>query len=243
MYERFTDRARKAMQLANQEAQRLGHDHIDAEHILIGIAKEGSGVAAQVLKNLGVECNSVLSAVRDCLRGGPDVFLPGKLPQTDRARAAVVGAIEDAKGLGHNYVGTEHLLLAMLRAAGGIAGEVLAGFGLTVEKVRDEIGKLLNPQKQAADAAPGGWGEAEFKLFRNNVVVCSGILTPDSFDLIQLASVEARRTALVEAVALLDGMAAAAESVALKAGYMLAAKRVMALADKGKGGGDGEKPV
>src|SRR5437763_6691573 len=111
MYERFTDRARKVMQLANQEAQRFNHEYIGTEHILLGLIKEGQGVAGHVLKNFAIDLDTVRQEVEKIVRPGPDLVTLGKLPQTPRARSAINYAIEEARNLNHNYVGTEHLLL------------------------------------------------------------------------------------------------------------------------------------
>src|SRR5437660_7507015 len=115
MYERFTDRARKVMHLANQEAQRLQHEYIGTEHILLGLIQEGSGVAANVLKNLDVDLRKVRAEVEKLVQCSPEVAVPGKRPQTPRAKKVIEYAIEEAHKLNHNYVGTEHLLLGLLR--------------------------------------------------------------------------------------------------------------------------------
>src|SRR5579871_3255126 len=114
MYERFTDRARKVMQLANQEAQRFNHEYIGTEHILLGLVKEGSGVAANVLKDLDIDLRKIRLEVEKIVRSRPDVT-PGKLPMTSRAKKVIEYSIEEARNLNHNYVGTEHLLLGLLR--------------------------------------------------------------------------------------------------------------------------------
>src|SRR6201995_5567852 len=111
MYERFTDRARKVMQLANQEAQRFNHEHIGTEHILLGLVKEGSGVAANVLKNLDADLRKIRQEVEKIVQTSPEVPTHGKLAQTPRAKKVIEYAMEEARSLNHNYVGTEHLLL------------------------------------------------------------------------------------------------------------------------------------
>ena len=116
MYERFTDRARKVMELANQEAQRFNHEYIGTEHILLGLVKEGSGVAANVLKNLDIDLRKIRLEVEKIVQSGPDMVTMGKLPQTPRAKKVIEYSIEEARNLNHNYVGTEHLLLGLLRA-------------------------------------------------------------------------------------------------------------------------------
>src|SRR5580692_6914486 len=110
MYERFTDRARKVMQLANQEAQRFNHEYIGTEHILLGLVKEGSGVAANVLKNLDIDLNRIRHETEKIVQHGPgaEQVVPGRLPQTPRARKVIDYSLEEARNLNHDYVGTEH---------------------------------------------------------------------------------------------------------------------------------------
>src|SRR6478736_1488654 len=133
MFERFTDRARKVMALANQEAQRFNHEYIGTEHILLGLVKEGSGVGANVLKNLDVDLRKVRLEVEKLVKSGPDMVTMGKLPQTPRAKKVIEYAIEEARNLNHNYVGTEHLLLGLLREHDGVAAEVLNLLGASSE--------------------------------------------------------------------------------------------------------------
>ncbi|MEP0845492.1 MAG: NDP-hexose 4-ketoreductase, partial [Phycisphaerae bacterium] len=160
MFERFTDRARKVMALANQEAQRFNHDYIGTEHILLGLVKEGSGVGANVLKNLGVDLRKVRLEVEKLVKSGPEMVTMGKLPQTPRAKRVIEYAIEEARNLNHNYVGTEHLLLGLLREQDGVAAQVLQNLGLKLEDVREEVLNLLGagvePEDPAAAAAASG---------------------------------------------------------------------------------------
>src|SRR5476649_2816388 len=143
MFERFTDRARKVMALANQDAQRFNHEYIGTEHILLGLVKEGSGVGANVLKNLDVDLRKVRLEVEKLVKSGPDMVTMGKLPQTPRAKKVIEYAIEEARNLNHNYVGTEHLLLGLLREHDGVAAQVLMNLGLKLEEVREEVLNLL----------------------------------------------------------------------------------------------------
>lgn len=144
MYERFTDRSCKVMQLANQAAQRLNHEYIGTEHMLIGLVNEGAGVASHVLKSLGISSESVIKQVYALTIPGPDMVTLGKMPQTPRAKRACEFAIEEARNMGHNYVGTEHLLLGLLREGEGVAAQVLLNLGITsLDKVRDETLHLL----------------------------------------------------------------------------------------------------
>ncbi len=143
MFERLTDRARKVMALANQEAQRFNHEYIGTEHILLGLVKEGSGVGANVLKNLDIDLRKVRLEVEKLVKSGPDMVTMGKLPQTPRAKKVIEYAIEEARSLNHNYVGTEHLLLGLLREHDGVAAQVLMNLGLKLEEVREEVLNLL----------------------------------------------------------------------------------------------------
>ena len=160
MFERFTDRARKVMALANQEAQRFNHEYSGTEHILLGLVKEGSGVGANVLKNLDVDLRKVRLEVEKLVKSGPDMVTMGKLPQTPRAKKVIEYAIEEARSLNHNYVGTEHLLLGLLREHDGVAAQVLMNLGLKLEEVREEVLNLLGAGMDAAEAA-GGPGRPE----------------------------------------------------------------------------------
>ncbi|HEB60990.1 MAG TPA: ATP-dependent Clp protease ATP-binding subunit [Phycisphaeraceae bacterium] len=163
MFERFTDRARKVMALANQEAQRFNHEYIGTEHILLGLVKEGSGVGANVLKNLDVDLRKVRLEVEKLVKSGPDMVTMGKLPQTPRAKKVIEYAIEEARNLNHNYVGTEHLLLGLLREHDGVAAQVLMNLGLKLEEVREEVLNLLGAgvDSEEAEAAPAGPGAPE----------------------------------------------------------------------------------
>ncbi len=143
MFERFTDRARKVMALANQEAQRFNHEYIGTEHVLLGLVKEGSGVGANVLKNLDVDLRRVRLEVEKLVKSGPDMVTMGKLPQTPRAKKVIEYSIEEARNLNHNYVGTEHLLLGLLREHEGVAAQVLMNLGLKLDEVREEVLNLL----------------------------------------------------------------------------------------------------
>ena len=113
MNDRFTQRVRKVLFLARDEAGRLQHEYIGTEHILLGLIKEGSGVAANVLKNLDVDLRKIRLEVEKLVQSGPDMVTMGKLPQTPRAKKVIEYAIEEARNLNHNYVGTEHLLLGL----------------------------------------------------------------------------------------------------------------------------------
>src|SRR5947208_6407834 len=160
MYERFTDRARKVMQLANQEAQRLNHEYIGTEHVLLGLVKEGSGVAANVLKNLDIDLRKIRHEVELLVQSVPDATIPGKLPQTPRAKKVIEYSIEEARNLNHNYVGTEHLLLGLLLEQEGVAAQVLMNLGLRLEDVREEVLNLLGRNMETDEGGSGGAPES-----------------------------------------------------------------------------------
>ncbi len=159
MYERFTDRARKVMQLANQEAQRFNHEYIGTEHILLGLVKEGSGVAANVLKNLDVDLRKIRLEVEKLVQSGPEMVTIGKLPQTPRAKKVIEYSMEEARNLNHNYVGTEHILLGLLREQEGVAAQVLMNLGMKLEDVREEVLNLLGHGMESAEVGERGGRE------------------------------------------------------------------------------------
>ena len=170
MFERFTDRARKVMALANQEAQRFNHEYIGTEHVLLGLVKEGSGVGANVLKNLDVDVKKLRLEVEKLVKSGADMVTMGKLPQTPRAKKVIEFAIEEARSLNHNYIGTEHILLGLLRETEGIAAQVLMNLGLKLEDVRQEVLNLLGagvdggiPDLEMKMGSPSGMGAAKQK--------------------------------------------------------------------------------
>jgi ATP-dependent Clp protease ATP-binding subunit ClpC len=161
MYERFTDRARKVMQLANQEAQRFNHEYIGTEHILLGLVKEGSGVAANVLKNLDVDLRKIRLEVEKLVQSGPEMVTIGKLPQTPRAKKVIEYSMEEARNLNHNYVGTEHILLGLLREQEGVAAQVLMNLGLKLEDVREEVLNLLGHGMEGGESSSSERGGRE----------------------------------------------------------------------------------
>ncbi|MEE8141729.1 MAG: ATP-dependent Clp protease ATP-binding subunit [Planctomycetota bacterium] len=154
MFDRFTDRARKVMALARKEAQRFNHDFIGTEHILLGLVQEGSGVAANVLKNIGVDGNKIRAEIEKHVQSGPSMVTMGQLPFTPRAKKVLELSQEEANELGHNYIGTEHLLLGLIRENDGVAAQVLLDLGVKLEDVKNEVLELLG-----ADVSGGGSGE------------------------------------------------------------------------------------
>src|SRR6266481_1649682 len=136
MYSRFTDRSRKVMQLANQEAQRLNHEYIGTEHMLLGLVMEGAGVAANILRSMKVDTTRVRLEVEKIVQHGPggEQVVMGRLPHTPRTKKVIEYSVEEARNLNHNYVGTEHLLLGLLREQEGVAAQVLMNLGLKLDR-------------------------------------------------------------------------------------------------------------
>jgi len=151
MFDRFTDRARKVMALARKEAQRFNHDFIGTEHILLGLIQEGSGVAANVLKTLGVEIEKIRREIEKNVQSGPSMVTMGQLPFTPRAKKVLELSMEEAQELGHNYIGTEHLLLGLIRENDGVAAQVLLDMNLKLEDVREAVLELLGAESMQSD--------------------------------------------------------------------------------------------
>lgn len=166
MYERFTDRARLVMQFANQEAQRFGHEYIGPEHILLGLVKEGSGIASHVLREFGVDLQKIRVEVEKQLTFHPDVVSMGKLPQTPRAKKVIEYAIDESRGLNHNYVGTEHILLGVLREQDGIAARVLVSLGLDLKSVRAGVMSFLCPKPEDASGPAKMIGRSNVQILK-----------------------------------------------------------------------------
>src|SRR3989338_7950703 len=125
MFNRFTERARKVLVLAKEEARRFNHDYIGTEHILLGLIREGEGVACAVLQNLGVDLERLRIEIEKLVSAGSTAQVLGDIPFTPRAKKALELAADEARALGHNYIGTEHILLGLLREEEGIASQVL----------------------------------------------------------------------------------------------------------------------
>ncbi len=151
-FDKFTDRARKVLTLAQDEAQRFNHNYIGTEHLLLGLVREGEGVAARVLENMNVELAKVRTAV-EFIIGRGDRPVVGEVGLTPRAKRVIELAIDEARRLGHNYIGTEHLLLGLVREGEGIAAGVLESLGVNLDKVRHEVIRVLS-QSSSAGPAP-----------------------------------------------------------------------------------------
>jgi ATP-dependent Clp protease ATP-binding subunit ClpC len=167
MSNRFTERAQRVILIAQEEAKRLNHDYVGTEHILLGLIALGEGVAAQVLANLGVDLRRVRSEIEKIVGTGDNVMLLGEIPFTPRAKKVLEYAVEEAQHMGHSYVGTEHLLLGLIREEEGVAARVLENLGLRLDVVREEVLNLLGEGQsqqqggggqQAAGGSGGGSG-------------------------------------------------------------------------------------
>jgi len=143
MFNRFTERARKVIILAKEEARRFNHDYIGTEHILLGLIREGEGVASAVLQKLGVSLENIRLEIEKLVQPGPTTQIIGDIPFTPRAKKVLELSAEEARSLGHNYIGTEHLLLGLIREGEGIASQVLLNLGLDLNTVRAEVMELL----------------------------------------------------------------------------------------------------
>ena len=153
MFNRFTERARRVILLAREEAKRLDHDYLGTEHLLLGLIREGEGVAALALQNLGIDLEQVRQEVEKAVgKGGGSLFL-GQIPFTPRAKKVLELAVTEARNLGHNYIGTEHLLLGLIREGEGVAAQILTNLGADLEKVREEVVDLLG-EKISVEKTP-----------------------------------------------------------------------------------------
>jgi ATP-dependent Clp protease ATP-binding subunit ClpC len=143
MFNRFTERARKVIVYAKEEARRFNHDYIGTEHLLLGLIREGEGVAAAVLQKLGLDLETIRLEVEKLVQPGPQTQVLGDIPFTPRSKKALELSAEEARALGHNYIGTEHLLLGLVKEGEGMAYRVLLNLGLDLGKLRNEVMELL----------------------------------------------------------------------------------------------------
>jgi len=151
-FDKFTERARKVLTLAQEEAQRFNHNYIGTEHLLLGLVREGEGVAAKVLANMGVELNKVRSAV-EFIIGRGDRMVMGEIGLTPRAKKVIELAVDEARRLNHQYIGTEHLLLGLVREGEGIAAGVLESLGVELDSLRHDVVRALTT---ASAVGPAG---------------------------------------------------------------------------------------
>ncbi|MFA5028957.1 MAG: Clp protease N-terminal domain-containing protein, partial [Candidatus Methylomirabilota bacterium] len=155
MFERFTERARKVIILAREEAIRLGHNFVGTEHLLLGLIREGDGLAVAILKKLNVSISALKAEIEKIVAVGTEFAPAGEIPFTPQAKKVLEYAISEARSLGHNYIGTEHLLLGLIREGEGIASVVLRDFGVSVAAAKSQAQELLGEQssKQGTSSA------------------------------------------------------------------------------------------
>jgi diadenosine tetraphosphate (Ap4A) HIT family hydrolase len=153
-FDRFNDRAKRVLALAQDEAVRMNHDYLGVEHLLLGLMREGEGVAAHVLNRLGIELSKTRAAIRTVTPPGSSAAPPSEITLTPRMKKVIEMAIEEAKRLGHRHVGTEHLLLALAREGESVATSVLGSFGVALEKVRNEVIETIGLPHAMAGAPP-----------------------------------------------------------------------------------------
>src|SRR3979490_2585770 len=159
MFERFTDRARRVVVLAQEEARMLNHNYIGTEHILLGLIPEGGGVAAKSLESLGISLEGVRSQVEEIIGQGQQAP-SGHIPFTPRAKKVLELSLREALQLGHNYIGTEHILLGLIRGGEGVAAQVLVKLGADLNRVRQQVIQLLHGYQGKEPAASGGTPES-----------------------------------------------------------------------------------
>jgi ATP-dependent Clp protease ATP-binding subunit ClpC len=182
MFNRFTERARKVIVYAKEEARRFNHDYIGTEHLLLGLIREGEGVAAAVLQKLGLDLETIRIEVEKLVQPGPQTQVLGDIPFTPRSKKALELSAEEARALGHNYIGTEHLLLGLVKEGEGMAYRVLLNLGLDLGKLRNEVMELLGsgiPGFGSQEAAKTGKTPAIDAYGRNlNKLAKDGKLDP-----------------------------------------------------------------
>jgi ATP-dependent Clp protease ATP-binding subunit ClpC len=163
MFERFTDRTRRVVVLAQEEARMLNHNYIGTEHILLGLIREGDGYAARTLESLGISLDAVRQQVGEIIGRGQQAP-SGHIPFTPRAKKVLELSLRESLQLGHNYIGTEHILLGLLREGDGVAAQVLVKLGADLNRVRQQVIQLLHGYQgqdvESADPRPGGHAPA-----------------------------------------------------------------------------------
>ncbi len=192
MFDRFTDRAKKVMSYARQEAQKFNHEYIGTEHVLLGLVQEGSGVAANVLKNMSIDLEKIRHEVEKIVKTGPTSVAMGQLPFTPRAKKVLELSMEEASQLGHNYIGTEHLLLGLIRESEGIAAQVLLNLGVKLEEVREEVLEFLGADsgqhdEESESESPSGGGPSGATPTQGNTKSKTPALDSFGRDLTELA--------------------------------------------------------
>ena len=179
MFERFTDRARRVVVLAQEEARLLNHNYIGTEHILLGLIHEGEGVAAKALESLGISLEAVRAQVEEIIGHGGQAP-SGHIPFTPRAKKVLELSLREALQLGHNYIGTEHILLGLIREGEGVAAQVLVKLGADLSRVRQQVIQLLSGYAGARKARPQGGGAPARRSRRARSCSTSSVATSRS---------------------------------------------------------------
>ena len=154
-FDKFTEGARRTLQLAHEEAQRFNHNYIGTEHVLLGLVRESDGVAARVLNSLGIELKKVRTSV-EFIIGRGDRMVMGEIGLTPRSKRVIELAVDEARRLNHHYIGTEHLLLGLVREGEGIAAGVLESLGVSLKRVRAATVAVLQASQGVAGQPSGG---------------------------------------------------------------------------------------
>jgi hypothetical protein len=173
MFERFSDRARHVVVLAQDEARRLDHTWIGTEHLLLGLILEGEGVAAKALKSLGISLDSVRQQVEEIIGRGQEAP-SGHIPFTPRTKKVLELALRESQQLGHNYIGTEHILLGLIREGDGVAAQVLVNLGADLNRVRQQVIQLLHGHS-AEESVWTRSGEQELRLLPGVKALLEGL--------------------------------------------------------------------
>ena len=160
MFERFTDRARRVVVLAQEEARGLNHNYIGTEHILLGLIHEGEGVASKALESLGISLEAVREQVQEIIGQGQQAPT-GHIPFTPRAKKVLELSLREALQLGHNYIGTEHILLGLIREGEGVAAQVLVKLGADLSRVRQQVIQLISGYQGGKEGAAQGAGASQ----------------------------------------------------------------------------------
>src|SRR5450631_4423389 len=198
MFERFTDRARRVVVLAQEEARMLNHNYIGTEHILLGLIHEGEGVAAKALESLGISLDAVRQQVEEIIGRGQQEP-SGHIPFTPRAKKVLELSLRESQQLGHNYIGTEHILLGLIREGNGVAAQVLVKLGADLNRGRQQVIQLLHG-RTAEEPGPGAEVRLEMVEQRLTAIEQRVGIGPDTTDLDeQLEVVRTEKEAAVDA--------------------------------------------
>jgi ATP-dependent Clp protease ATP-binding subunit ClpA len=200
MFERFTDRARRVVVLAQEEARMLNHNYIGTEHILLGLIHEGQGVAAEALESLGISLDAVRQQVEEIIGQGQEVP-SGHIPFTPRGKKVLELSLRESLQLGHNYIGTEHILLGLIREGDGVAAQVLVRLGADLDRVRQQVIQLI-ASRPLREAAPGPEVQARLDVVEIRLAVLEHRVRtgPDTSDLDeQIAQVRREKESAVDA--------------------------------------------